>query len=60
MRVKIENVWYDSEKQPICIQISEEEKTQIGVISSKLGGKYAAFSDSIEWSLEEKSKWMKE
>lgn len=60
MRVKIGNRWYDSNQQPICIQISEEEQEQIANMDRQVAnkGKYASFPPNCNMSAAEMLKWM--
>jgi len=54
MRVKVGDKWFDSNEQPICIQVSEGEQEQIGRMDRRVAkeGKYAVFPD-IELTREE-------
>jgi len=58
MRVKIDGVWHDSNEEPICIQISENEQQQIASVNrvDAPSGKYAIFPG--EWEREDMLKWM--
>jgi hypothetical protein len=61
MRVKINETWYDSEIQPICIQISEYEQGKIADIDRKEApqGKFASFPESHSYVPNYiKIKWM--
>ncbi len=62
MRVKIGFTWYDSNEQPICIQVSEGEQSQIADLDRSIArnGKYAVFPNTEEMSTEEMLSWMKE
>ena len=48
MRVKINDIWYDSKNQPICVQISDSEQKQIAEMDRSIAtqGKYAVFPDT--------------
>lgn len=61
MKVKIGNTWFDSNEQPICIQVSELEQKQIGNLDRTIAihGKYAIFPDEVEMSDGEMIEWMK-
>jgi hypothetical protein len=60
MRVKIDNTWYDSTEQPICIQIDELEQEQIGNIDRNLAtqGKYAVFPNNVALTKDEMIEFM--
>lgn len=60
MRVKIGDQWYNSEKQPICVQLSETEQQQIADMDRTVAtkGKYASFPEGWPWSHDERLKWM--
>lgn len=63
MRVKIGNVWFNSDEEPICIQISLLEQTQIGAMNRDKApnGKYAVFPATWERETKErKLAWMDE
>lgn len=47
MKVKIAASWYDSNVEPICIQVSEKEQAQIASLDRSVAteGKYASFPD---------------
>lgn len=62
MRVKIGNTWYNSDDQPICIQVSEGEQRQIAALDRSVAsqGKYAKYDDKhitgeeiLDWMSEE-------
>ena len=61
MRVKIGDTWYNSDEQPICIQISETEQRQIAELDRSVAtnGKYAIFPDATIMSKDEMLQWMK-
>jgi hypothetical protein len=58
MRVKIQDTWYDSSIEPICLQFSDTEQTQISEMrpESFPERKFAVFPD--ERSPEEMLAWM--
>jgi hypothetical protein len=60
MRVKIGNIWYDAEYEPICIQVSEGEQKQIAEMDRAVAtqGKYAVFPDRLGWSSDQMLAWM--
>jgi len=62
MKVKIGDTWYDSNEQPICIQISEGEQSQIADLDRSVArnGKYAVFPDTEAMTTEEMFDWMRE
>lgn len=49
MKIKIGDKIYDSEKQPVMIIISEEEKKQISNMA-KEATKYCIYPDNEEWT----------
>lgn len=59
MRVKIGEKWYDSNDEPICIQVSEVEQKQIGGMDREVAtnGKYASFPDG--WEPDAALEWMR-
>jgi len=61
MRVKIGDTWYNSDDQPICIQVSEFEQRQICSLDRSVAtqGKYAIYSDG-QGTADEILKWMAE
>ena len=61
MKVKVLDTWYDSNEQPLCIQITEQEQKQIGALDRSLAGqgKYAVYSEE-HGTPEEILKWMAE
>ncbi len=61
MRVKIGDTWYNSNKQPICIHVNEDEQQQIANMDRAVGknGKYAVFPDDDKTTAEQKLEWMK-
>jgi len=60
MRVKIGDTWYNSDDQPICIQLTEGEQKQICSMDRSIStqGKYAIFPDADSMTIEEKLKFM--
>lgn len=62
MRVKIGNKWFDSDDQPICIQINDVEQNHISQIDRKIAesGKYAVFPDNTEMTVDQMREWMNE
>lgn len=60
MKVKIGDTWYDSNEQPICIQVSEQEQRQIADIDRSIApkGKYAIFPDIMNWTHDQMREWM--
>lgn len=60
MRVKIGDTWYDSNDQPICIQISEIEHGHISGMDRGVASqcKYASFPDSSGMSPDQMRDWM--
>lgn len=61
MRVKINDVWYDSEETPICLELSATEKDHLRGIGPE-ATMYASYSE--EWAEgktpDEIRAWMKE
>ena len=59
MKVKIGNIVYDSEIQPILLLLSDEDKKNI---SSMPDGntRYCSYPDSQEFTEEQIDTWMKE
>ena len=62
MRVKVNDTWYDSDDQPICIQINTVEQQQIADMDRRVAsqGKYAVFPDSDSTTAKQKIDWMKD
>ena len=62
MRVKIGNKWYNSDEQPICIQISEKEQALIGDMQRgpESNGMFAVFPEDTTMSAEQRLAWMKD
>lgn len=62
MKVKIGNKWYDSNDEPICIQVSEGEQKQIGEMDRSVAkkGRYAIFPNAQNWTQEQMIEWMNE
>ena len=60
MRVKINDVWYDSKNQSICIKISDGEQKQIAEMDRSVAtqGKYAVFPNAESMTREEMLEWM--
>lgn len=60
MRVKIGDTWFDSNDQPICIQVSEGEQKQIASIDRSVApkGKYAIFPNASDWTEERMREWL--
>jgi hypothetical protein len=60
MRVRIGDKWYDSQLEPICIQVSEREQAQVGGMDRDVAmqGKYAVFPEG--WTVEQCREWMDE
>ena len=60
MKVKIGDTWYDSDEQPICVQVTEGEQQQIADIDRAVApaGKYCIFPDSEDWDMESMREWM--
>jgi hypothetical protein len=65
MKVKIGDTWYDSDDQPICVQVDETERSEIAgmVLSpakngSKKYGRYGRFPESDTTTTEQKHHWM--
>lgn len=61
MKVKINNVWYDSDEQPICIQINASEKECISNLDYKYApqGKIAFWNtDNLDYTDEQILNWM--
>ena len=57
MRVKIGDTWYDSEYDPICIQVNETEQRQIAEMAGP-EKKYAVFPEGYI-NTEAMYDWMK-
>lgn len=55
MRVKVGNNWFDSHNQPICVELSDEDKAHIAGMPGK---KYASFPDNSAMSFGAKMEWM--
>lgn len=62
MRVKIGDKWYNSNIQPICIQVNKTEQGHIADLDRSVAsnGKYASFPETMEMSREEMFEWMRE
>jgi len=58
MRVKIGDTWYNSDDQPICVELSEEEQRQIAYMDDSFPVKYAVIHKPCEWTLDESREWM--
>ena len=59
MRIKIDDVWYDSQHHPIGIVFDETDRTKIA--SMPLDHyRYARFPEDIEWTTEERLRWLKD
>lgn len=60
MRIKIGEVWHDSDHEPICIQVNALEQGQIGGMAHTLDteGKYAVFPDTFAGESQDMLKWM--
>lgn len=57
MKVKIGDVWYDSEEVPICIQVTAAEKELI-YTNPGPEGKFASAPDTFFQTNDEFRKWM--
>lgn len=57
MKVKIGGHWYDSEKQPICIDLTEQDKKNIAAMDPDYT-KYAVFPDASELEPRQMFDWM--
>ena len=57
MRVKINDVWYDSYATPICVELSSADKDNISRMAPD-ATKYAHAPDNHFTSAEEFLKWM--
>jgi len=61
MRVKIGDRWFDSDDQPLCVQLSELEQQQISELNRDVytEGKFAVFptitkrSEALVWMRDE-------
>lgn len=59
MRVKIGETWYDAKETAICIELSGQDKDNIGAMHPDCT-KYAAFPDECSMSADEMRAWMSE
>lgn len=57
MKVKVHNLWYDSEDTPIMIILSKKDKENI-MNMEKSATKYCSFPSEI-WTPEEIRAWMR-
>lgn len=57
MRVKIGDTWYSSSDQPICVQLSEQDKRNISNMLPS-ADKYASFPDHAGMGRDEMLDWM--
>lgn len=60
MKVKIKGRIYDSEKEPVMVILSDEDKRNISAMPPD-SSKYASFPDSDEWTMnncEKIKEWM--
>jgi hypothetical protein len=55
MRIKVNDIWYDGEVQPIMVQLTENDKKNILVMPTECT-RYAEFPDT--YSKEDIKKWM--
>jgi len=57
MRVKIGDIWYDSNETPICIYLTDQDKRNIADMLTECS-KYAVFPDDKAMSADEMRAWM--
>lgn len=55
MKFKVKDVWYDSDIEPLCLQVNEVEQRHIAELdrSKAPEGKYGSFPLNAELSMEQ-------
>ena len=57
MKVKVGDTWYDANEQPLCVELSEQDKINIANMDPE-ATKYAVFPEVDETTKEWKLEWM--
>jgi len=57
MRVKIGDQWFSADDQPICVELTDEDKLNIESMAPD-ATKYAVFPDALTTGADEKYEWM--
>jgi len=57
MRVKIGDQWFSSDDQPICVELTDQDKSNIENMDPD-ATRYAVFPDALASSVDEKYEWM--
>lgn len=62
MRIKVQDKWFDSDEEPLCVQFSKKdlENLKNAEWPENVKHKYATFPDHFEMTQEECSEWMDE
>ena len=62
MRVKIGDTWYDSNDQPLCIQVSEDEQQAIADMDRSIAtsGKFGVGKTDSSFTPDDFRAWIKE
>lgn len=62
MRVKIGETWYDSDEQPICIQVNEAEQQAIADMDRSVAknGKFGVGKTDSSFTPDDFRAWIKE